>query len=183
MARSYLQQELKADAPEQLTWLARFDEGPLEGEGPVSVFTFIASIGGSAAESYFVVAGETHPNYYPAWDLAPDEVYNVHIGTRFMLVLEISQLDLKELPPSLENDITVVLQSVAPDQPVEEFHPVAGFILQSRQKHAVCRCHIGDEEVYVLGGDLPVGIYRQVDLPPHVVYRMHLGAIIRREMS
>ncbi len=32
-----------------------------------------------------------------------------------------------------------------------------------------------------MAADLPLGIYRETHLPPHVVYRWHLGSIIRTE--
>jgi hypothetical protein len=47
--------------------------------------------------------------------------------------------------------------------------------------HAVCRVTVADEEVYVVTADAPPGIYRQTHLPPHVVYRLHLGKLIRAE--
>ena len=42
---------------------------------------------------------------------------------------------------------------------------------------------IGPETVYVFGGDLPLGIYRQIHLPPQVVYRVHLGNVLRLEIE
>jgi hypothetical protein len=180
IARAYLSQELGADAPRELTLAGSFDEAPLEEEGRTSIFAFTASRGGNPAESFFVVSGETEPNYYPAWDLDPEEIYSLHIGTRFMLVMEVSQLGLEAVPDTLESDVLAALAEVAPEEPVQDFRPVAVFELEDTV-HVVCRMRIREEEVYLLAGDLPLGVYRRTDLPPHVIYRMHLGNVIRME--
>ncbi|MBI4581184.1 MAG: hypothetical protein HY718_15890 [Planctomycetes bacterium] len=180
MALDFLAGELGRDAPRDLTAAATFDEHPLEKEGCVTVFAFDASIGGNPVEPFYVVAGETSTNYYPQWGLDPEQIYDVHLGTRFMLVVEVQQLPLAELPPTLESDARDRLAGVVPGAPVAEFRPVAAFVAEGH-KHAVCRARIADEEVHVLAGDLPLGIYRLINLPPHVVYRLHLGNIIRME--
>lgn len=181
-AREYLSRELGDAAPDTLVHLARFSEGALEGEDDMSVFSFSASLGGNPPESFHVVAGQTVPNYYPGWNLSPEEIYTLHLGTRFMLVMEIQQAPLERLPASLEADVADQLTRVAPAEPLSAFRPVAAFQLED-QLHAVCRLRIAHEEVYLLAGDLPLGIYRRIDLPPHVVYRLHLGTIIRREAT
>jgi len=180
MAREYLNREFGAETPSTLQAVATFEQHPLEGEGPVTLFSFTASRDGNRPEDFHVIAGETKPNYYTDWGLSPDDLYSVHIGTRFMLVLEVGQLPLEELPSGLEEEIALLLGSVAPDEPIADFRPVAAFDMEG-QRHAVCRLRLADEELYVLGGDLPLGIYRRVDLPPHVIYRLHLGKLIRLE--
>jgi hypothetical protein len=180
LAREYLDRELGADAPTQLTPLGPFDESPLEGEGAVTLFSFEASIGGAETKTYNVVAGRTVANYYPSYNLAHEDIYSLHVGTRFMLVLEVGLLPVEQLPPSVEADISRAIAGVAPGEPVTDFELVAAFAVED-QKHAVGRCRIGREAVYVLGGDLPLGIYRQIHLPPQVVYRLHLGNVIRME--
>jgi hypothetical protein len=180
LAREYLNREFGTDAPDQLRPIATYNQRPLEGEGAVSVFSFTAARGGNSPESFYVIAGETEPNYYPDWGLSPEDLYNVHLGTRFMLVLDVTQLPLEELAPSLESEIALLLAGVAPGEPIAEFRPVAAFCMEG-QRHAVCRLRLADEELYVLGGDLPLGIYRRIDLPPRVVYRLHLGKVIRME--
>ncbi len=182
MAREFLRKQLGPAAPAELTLLGRFNERVLEGEGPVSIFSFQAAIGGTAPETYHVVAGQTEPNYYPAWSLSPDELYSLHLGTRFMLVMSIARVPLEELPPDVEQRTREMLAKVAPGEAVTDFKLAAAFSMEG-QKHAVARCRIADEDVYVLCADLPPGIYRYPYLPPNVVYRLHLGNVIRREES
>lgn len=180
IARDYLAVELREEAPRQITAVGSFDEQPLEHEGAVTVFAFQASIGGSSPEAYYVVAGRTITNYYPEWGLDAEQIYEVHLGTRFMLVVEVQQIATGELPADLERQVCDQLAALAPDEPVTNFQPVAAFAADT-QKHAVYRATIAGEDVYVLAGDLPLGIYRDTHLPPHVVYRRHLGTLIRLE--
>jgi hypothetical protein len=179
MAREYVARNFGQDGPGRLSPLASFDERPLEGEGRVTVFSFTGSRDGRP-EEYRVVAGETEPNYYPAWDLSPEDTYNLHLGTRFMLVLQVSQVPLDELPATVEADITGPLARIAPGEEISSFRPVAAFNMEG-QLHVVSRLRLAEEELYVIGGDLPLGIYRRIDLRPHVVYRLHLGKVIRME--
>jgi len=180
LARDYLIRELGPSAPMQFLPLGHFAESPLEGEGSVTIFSFEASIGGGETQTYHVVAGQTAPNYYPTYGLSIEDIYSLHVGTRFMLVLEVGMLPLEQLPSSIEADMREDLARVAPGEPVSDFELIAGFAVED-QKHAVARCRIGPETVYVFGGDLPLGIYRQIHLPPQVVYRVHLGNVLRLE--
>lgn len=179
-AREYLTREWGPDAPTVLTPVATYNEKALESEGEVTIFSFTASRGDNTPEPFHVVAGETEPNYYPDWGLVPDDIYSLHLGTRFMVVLQIAQLPLRDLPESLEADVEAGLARVAPGEPISGFRPVAAFTMEG-QPHAVCRLRIAEEEVYVVAGELPLGICRRIDLPPHVVYRLHLGKVIRLE--
>jgi hypothetical protein len=180
LAREYLQRELPDLGSVELQEAAHFEGQPLEGEGPMTVFTFRAALGGNSPADYCVVAGHTQPNYYPAWGLSPDEIYSLHLGTRFMLVLQPVPIPLDRLPASLEADFTRELARIVLGQLVSEFKPVAAFQVEA-ETHVIARCRIATEQVYVLGLDLPLGIYRRVDLPPNAVYRTHLGNVIRME--
>lgn len=180
MALDYLKAVLYEDAPHTITPVAVFDEKPLQDEGKVTVFAFNATLGGNPDEPFYVVAGQTVPNYYPQWGLDADQAYSLHLGTRFMLVVQVQHLALSELPPTLEEDLREELAGMFPGEVIGEIKPVAAF-RADEHKHAICRARIGNEDLYVMGADLPVGVYREVQLPPHVVYRWHLGNIIRME--
>lgn len=181
-AIEYLREALRADAPTLVQFEASFAGTPLEGEGDMSVFTFAASIGGQPEARYWVVAGRTQPNHYPDWGLTPDQVYELHLGTRFMLVMEVSSLPEEKLPDELADRITAFIATVAPAEAVSDIRAAAAFRVEDAT-YAVCRARIADEEVYVLGLDCPPGIYREAHLPPHVVFRRHLGYLIRREAA
>ena len=180
MALDYLRVELQHEAPTRIERVARFDEVPLQDEGRVTLFRFTARLAGPEEQPYYVVAGQTVANYYPDWGLTPDQLYSVHVGTRFMLVVEVRQLAIEDLPTGIEAALGEELAGVLPGEPISSIVPVAAFRAED-QTHVVCTARIADEDVYVMGGDLPMGIYRQVHLPPHVIYRWHLGEIIRME--
>lgn len=180
MALDYLRAVLRDDAPQRVVPVATFDEAPLEGEGKATVFAFNASLGGNPEEPFYVVAGQTVANYYPQWGLDADQIYSVHLGTRFMLVVEVRQLDLEQVPPTLERDVLEALAGVLPGETVSDVKPVMAFTAED-QTHVVCRAHVAGEDVYVMAADLPPGIYREIHLPPHVVYRWHLGSVVRME--
>lgn len=178
-ALDYLRQVLGDATPSSLVEIGRLKQSPLEGEGALTAFAFSAAVGGDETRQYVVVAGETEPNYYPAWNLSPDEYLRLHLGTRFMLVMQIAQVPHEDTFAALQ-DMRGQLGGAVPGQPIEPLSAAAAFALDD-QRHLVARCRIGAEPVYLLGGDLPLGIYRQVDLPPHVIYRLHLGTILCME--
>lgn len=179
-ASAYLKTQLGDAAPSDLILEGEFNEQPLEREGAVAVFSFTAAIGGQGVERYWVVGGKTEPNYYPHWGLTPDDAYNLHVGTRFMLVIGVATVPLEKLPPDAIDGVTRFIRSAVPGAAVSGLAPAAAFQVEE-QLHTVYRARIGDEQAYVLGYDCPPGIYRDVDLPPHVVYRRHLGMLIRYE--
>lgn len=178
-AEAFLAAQLGADAPRELRLLARFDGGELEGEGAVSIYGFTLARGGQIEEC-FAVAGETESGYYPAWGLSPEQMYSVHLGTRFMLVMEVAQVPPGNLPADAERQILDTVASAAPGETLSEFSPAAAFTVDGRT-HAVCRLRVAGEAVYAIGLDAPPGIYRLAHLPPHAVYRLHLGNLIRAE--
>lgn len=179
-ARAYLDAQFPGGAYEHLTPVASFDESPLEGEGPATLFAFTARPAGEP-EPFVVIAGGTQPNYYPSWNLSSDEVYDLHIGTRFMLVMEIAQSPLEELPPNFTEWATTVIGGALPGHAIEDVSPTAAFRLEA-QTHVVVGARVSGQPIRaVLGGELPLGLSDRADLPPHVLYRMHLGRVIRAE--
>lgn len=181
LALSYLSAQLGAHAPAELGAARLFDASVLEGEGRVAVFEFDASPGGGERGAYFVVVGETEPNYFPRWTLTAEEQFRVHLGTRFMLVVGIGQARDEEWAGYEPlGDVERMAGQVAPGARVTEARAAAMF-RAGEELHAVCRCRIGGEEVYALTRDAPPGFYRRCELPPHVVYRLHLGTLLERE--
>jgi len=179
-ALEFLRRELGAAAPDVLAHEATFDEDPLEGEGTTSIFGFEAEVGGGERQKYWVVAGRTEPNYYPHWNLNVQEVYDLHIGTRFMLVMEVGAVPVAELPAGWSDAVRAFIRSAAPGESIDALEPAAAFRVGD-EVFLICRARIANEETYVLGLDCPPAIYRDTALPPHVVFRRHLGALIRYE--
>lgn len=179
-ALAYLRTQWGDRAPADLEWVANFQETPLEGEGPVSLFRFAMAMTGKEPDIFFVVAGRTQPNYYPDWGLTADDLYALHIGTRFMLVMEVSQIPDDRLPADAASWFQSFMAQVAPHTSVDRVRVAAGFLVD-QARYLVAHLMVADEPILCVGYEAPPGIYRDVHLPPHVVLRRHLGQVIRHE--
>lgn len=180
-ALAYLTGELREAAPKALSEATLFSGSPLEGEGAAVVFGFTADRGGRGAEAHYVVVGKTDPNYYPAYGLDADEAYSLHLGTRFMLVMGVAQAaEGAGGAYDARGDVRAIADRVAPDKSLDDVRVAATFDVDGTF-HAVLRCRLGGEELYVMGRDAPPGFSRRVDLSPQVVYRLHIGHILRNE--
>jgi hypothetical protein len=187
-ALAYLRDQLDDRAPRSLTPEASFAEAPLEDEGPATVFSFdlpaadAACVTAGASPRHYVVSGSTRPNYFPAYGLDPDDAYSLHIGTRFMLDMQIGLADPADEPSAARDAMCSTVRQVAPDIAIQD-ESLAALFRASDALYAVYRLRVGGEPVYFLGADCPPGFYRMADLPPQVVLRLHLGKLIRAERS
>lgn len=182
-ALAYLAEEFKEAAPTTLTKPVVFPLSPLESEGATVLFEFEANRTGAGMERYFVVVGETEPNYYAAYDLNAEDAFALHLGTRFMLVMGVAQVDNEKSDAATYDpirDAREIVDRVAPDKTVTDVEIAATFDVEGTF-HAVLRCKIAGEPVYVMGRDAPQGFSRRTDLLPHVVYRIHLGNVLLQE--
>ncbi|MFQ5410729.1 MAG: hypothetical protein ACE5EC_00465 [Phycisphaerae bacterium] len=185
-ALAYLQPHFRTAAPSTLSHATVFPNSPLEGEGATIVFEFFADRTGQGRERYFVVVGETEANYYPAYDLDRSEGLDLHLGTRFMLVMGVAQISQEQddlVSPNAYHameDARRIVDRIAPNAKIEDLLIAAMFDVAGA-RHAVLRCRIDGEPVYVMGCDAPPGFSRRVDLPPQVAYRLHLGRVLRSE--
>jgi hypothetical protein len=186
-ARAYLSEQLGPRAPSDVHLLARFDEKPLESEGVVAVFAFEPRRDATARratatgeDQHYVVVGETEPNYFPGYGLDPDDAYSLHVGTRFMLELEVHRLDPGMEPPGARERLrTFVVHHLRTAVVTDE--ELAGLFRCQDDFYAVYRLVIDDKPVYFIGADCPPGCYELSHLPPQAVLRLHLGKLIRRE--
>lgn len=177
----YLAEAMRESAPNTLGNATIFPSSPLDGEGAVAVFEFGAQRSSLDAKRFFVAVGQTEANYYPAYDLTSDEAFSLHLGTRFMLVMGIGQASSAQLA-NVDAALAAkaVVDRVSPDLPVDDARVAAAFDVDG-ELHVIVSCRIGGRETYVMSGDAPPGIYERPSLPPQVVYRMHLGQVLRNE--
>lgn len=185
-AREYLSRELRERAPTELAHVDTFDEPTLDGEGATTLFRFrLAPANATAAcaagnDEHYVVVGRTEPNYFPAYGLSPDEAYSLHVGTRFMLGMRVSRVDPQEEPAPARGALRAIAQNFNPRARVGEPRLLALFRCEE-QRFGVYELEVDGEPVLCVGADCPVGFYTGRRLPPQVVLRLHLGALIRRE--
>lgn len=191
-AREYLRTQLRDRAPNDLVFEARFEEKPLDGEGPAVVFSFDIQFAGcntagggpvstpTRSERHYVVVGETEPNYFPGYGLDADDAYSIHVGTRFMLVMELGLADPNDEPTAAREALRQALSTFAANAADAE-EQLAGLFRSGGRFVAVYRLRLNGEQVYCLTGDFPTGFYRLTQFPPQVVLRLHLGKLIRAE--
>lgn len=206
-ALAFLGTHLGERAPQTLTPVGEFDEAPLEGEGRTTLFSFdlpgSSPVGGGSADGerraqpaaaapvagsqacaaqaarHYVAVGCTAPNYFPAYDLTPDQAYSLHVGTRFMLEMELQRVDASLEPPSARETLQRLLadRQAVLDGPVE----LAALFRCEDEFYAVYRVSVDGAALYYLGADCPPGFYAMTQFPPQAALRLHLGQLIRRE--
>lgn len=187
IALDYLRAELGPRAPSRLVFEGRFNESPLEGEGPATLFSFtLHDVQSGCPHSHtppvphYVCVGNTRPNYFPSYGLNADDAYSFHIGTRFMLELGVSRADNRDEPPDSLDRLRSVVARLVHGCDIRDARLAALFRVEG-ELHAVYRLRLGAEDVYFMGADCPPGFYRMTDSPPQAAYRLHLGKLIRAE--
>lgn len=184
-AKEYLGAQLRDRAPSALRFVRLFDERPLEGEGAVALFAFELAPGatgpcGAADTQHYVFAGQTEPNFYPSFGLPPEDVYSLHVGTRFMLTVGVEKLNCAAEPAHFREHMQQFVRGCNPGAAVANEECVLLFRCDDQQ-HAVYQMDINNLPVYYVGGDLPPGFYQMTEHPPQVALRLHLGNLIRAE--
>lgn len=191
-ARDYVAAQLGPRAPAELRFEALFNEAPLETEGPTALYSFALPPANPQCHDHdprhYVLSGATSPNYFPAYGLGPDEAYSLHIGTIFMLELEIARVELDLAPPNTLDSLSFFLEQLNPGTRIAEPRLV-GLFRSSDTYFGVFSARI-DERLLACVGALPLdrgnqsatpGFYERADLPPQVLLRWHLGNLIRHE--
>lgn len=187
-ALEYLSQQLGERAPRAVRFEAAFDEGPLEGEGRTELFSF--DLPGSARPAgagcppedprHYVAVGQTVPNYFPGYGLDAEDAYSFHLGTRFLLTMEVRRVDPGLEPPGARNAARTFVQAHARHSAVGDPQLAALFRCED-EYFAVYRVEIDGEPIYFMGADCPPGFYRMAQHPPQTALRLHLGKLIRAE--
>lgn len=190
LALAYLARQLGPRAPASLTPLGEFDEAPLEGEGRTWLFAFDLETGGASENSacartsraHIVAVGQTEPNYFPAFGLSSDDAYSFHIGTRFMLEMQVQKVADEFEPPHGRALLQKVLATAAPQARCTEL-TLAGLFRCLDEYYAVYRLLIDGVPHFAMGCDCPPGFYQFADFPPQTALRLHLGKLIRAEVK
>ena len=197
-AAKYLLDVLAERAPAAITFEAEFSEAPLEGEGRTALFAFELEVAttppgatavtvagqptcpGRQQMKHYVAVGETMPNYFPAYDFAPDDAYSLHVGTRFMLEMGLQKLANDMAPPDAESRLQLVINNFLANAQFTPPELVAVFGCDDAT-YSVYRLTVNAEPYYLMGGDCPPGFYALTHFPPQIALRLHLGKLIRNE--
>jgi hypothetical protein len=187
LARDYLTQHLGHAVPGELRRERMFDEQPLEGEGRTALFSCILSLpsailarGVQPRPDFYVAVGATEPGLFPTYDLGVDDAYSLHVGTRFMVVMQAARLEPSDEPPDARARLHSFVRECAPEGRIgaEELAVLFGV---DERLFAVYRLTINGDPVYCMGADCPPGFYRMTQHPPQIALHLHLGKLIRNE--
>ena len=189
-ALAYLRAQLGHRAPPELCFAGEFSVGGLEGEGVVTLFSLelpetgldLAAGSQSADRRHYVAVGETQPNFFPAYGMDADGAFSFHLGTRFMLELELQLVGPELEPPGARDLMRAVVAEYGGGQAIER-EELAALFRCEEGLFAVYRLTIGGQDVYCMGADCPPGFYAMTEYPPQVALRLHLGGLIRAEAS
>src|SRR5262249_47431415 len=129
---------------------------------------------------HFVAVGETTPNYFPSYGFTADDAYSFHVGTRFMLEMEMQRVDESFEPPGARSATTRVIHQLAPSATIERLELAALFKCDADYQ-AFNRRALDGRALYVAGAVCPQGFYPMTDYPPQTMLRLHLGKLIRTE--
>ena len=182
-ARQYLTAQLGPRAPKHLRLELELAESPLETEGPALIFSFELGEPGECAPAsrrHYVCAGQTEPNYFPAYGLEPDDAYSVHVGTRFLLEMEVQKVEEGLEPPGARQRLDEFVANYARGA-ARTATSLAGLFRCGDEYFAVYRVGLNGADYYCMGADCPPGFYALVDHPPQAALRLHLGKLIRAE--
>lgn len=202
-ALDYLAGQLGPRAPRRIMFEGAFDERPVDDEGRVGLFSFELpddvpcppapsrdpgpriSVGFKEPEAprggqrHYVAVGETEPNYFPAYGLRADDAYSFHLGTRYMLRMEVRRVEEFVEPRDARERLIELLRQHARGAPVT-LEPAAFFDCD-QQCYGVYRARVGTDDYYAIGADCPPGFYRLTQYPPQTALRLHLGKLLRAE--
>lgn len=182
-ALKYLAQELGVRAPQALAYEGTYDEQPLHGEGRTALFSFELPREGAkppVTDRHYVAVGETEPNFFPAFGLGLDDAYSYHIGSHFLLAMEVGVVAADAEPAGAREAIRDFVGQSLPDMTIGDERLTAVFRCDD-QHFVVYLLTLGGEAVYCLGGDCPHGLYPLTQHPPQVALTLHLGKVIRQE--
>lgn len=189
-ARKYLSEQLGERAPQSLALARVFEEQPLEGEGETALFSFelapgpgvmaTAETAAAYEPEHYVAAGQTEPNFFPAYGFDAEQAYSFHVGTRFMLGMNLQLADAELEPPGAREQMRKFVAAYAKDQSIEQ-EELAVLFRSDDASIGVYKLRLSGESYYCMGIDCPPGFYPVGTHPPQVPLRLHLGRLIRNE--
>lgn len=186
-ALDFLRDHFREATPTTLGEHQLFPTSPLDGDGATFIFRFSADRSGKGLENYIVAVGQTEPNYYADEGYEFEDAFDLHLGTRFMLVLGVAQVHEPDIitgpddkPYDVEKDARHIVNRVSPDARLDKIELAALFDVAG-QYFAVIRLLLDGQPVYVMGRDAPFGFSNRADLAPQVVLRLHLGRALQLE--
>jgi hypothetical protein len=170
-----LKEEFDPDLDYDLKLVQTFENHPLKDPGVAVLFSFHPHPGQN--DQFFIFQGNALPMIYPDWNLTPEELWALDIGTEYFLNMGVTEEkpELSKLLAYVKMVATVFQEQLyitlnGPPK-IEKVYSLAD------QRHVVGRTTF-DEKVYSwIVGDIPHFVYKK-DLPPQAIWSLHMGRIL-----
>lgn len=175
-ALQVLREDFRPEIECELKLEQEFHTHPMMEQSEAVIFSFQPEPDNDSR--YFVVVGDVLPMIYPDWDLSLEDLWAVHIGMEYFI-----KMGVAEDPEKQMNKFLAYLKMVATVFQEQLYITLTGppkiekvYILED-QRHVVGKA-IYDGKVYSwIVGDLPHFVYKK-DLPPQVIWSLHMGRIL-----
>ncbi len=179
-AISYLKRELGDRETFDLQLMQSFSTHPLMGSGEYAIFQFNRST--EPSKRYHVVVGtEGGTNYYPDLGLSLDELWKVHIGTDFYLVMQVKTLDTIDNADRYVNEAKGIIEKTFGGS-LQSSPTVVTCFKYKDEVHAAGKCTSGSTVYSFVVGDVPHFAINK-DLAADVVWRLNMGRIVCEEAA
>ena len=172
-ALAFLQEEFNPGLHYDLKLESEFTSHPIRGIIHAALYSFTVE-----GERYYVFAGDTIPMIYPQMDLTTEELWAVQLGTEYFLEQHVTEDTDRKSPVFLTylKMVSTVFQEQLyiskPDaikiQKVYQLH---------EQKHVVGQAQFNGKVYSWIVGDITHFVYKK-DLPPQVIWALHMGRIL-----
>ena len=175
-AIAVLKEDFDPDLEYHLQLEKTFDTHPFHEGALTGLFSFVPDP--AQGEKFFVFAGGAVPMIYPDYGLTADELWAVHIGMEYFIKMEITEDTERNFPRLLAyvKMVSTVFQeqlyiTLTSTPKVEKI-----YVLKD-QKHVVGKATFNEKVYSWIVGDIPHFVYKK-DLPPQVIWALHVGRIL-----
>ena len=152
-----------------------FQNHPLKEEpGNSALFSFSPN----DQDRLFVIVGNVMPMIYPDYDLSADEMWAVHMGMEYFIKMGVAEDTNRKSPIFLAylKMVSTVFQTqlyiFKPDTvKIEKVYQL------NEQRHVVGSATFEGKNYSWIVGDIPHFVYKK-ELPPHIVWALHMGRIL-----
>jgi hypothetical protein len=175
-ALDFLKKEFHPDLDYNLKLESTFNRHPLKGDLNTSLFSF--DVHAENLEHFYIFAGDTACMIYPEWNLTPDELWAVHLGLEYFIeqgVTEDTERKPHLLLTYLKMVATVFQEQLYILKP--ESIKVDKVYKFNEQRHVVGHAEFNGKIYSWIVGDITHFVYKK-DLPPHVIWALHMGRIL-----
>jgi len=167
-----LKEEFNPDLNYELTLVQTFDNHPLKDAGLAALFSFAPE-----SDQFFIFQGNALPMIYPDWNLTPEELWAVNIGSEYFIKMGVAEdkPELSKLLAYVKMVATVFQEQLyitlnGPPK-VEKVYTL------DNQRHVVGRTTFDGKVYSWIVGDIPHFVYKK-DLPPQVTWSLHMGRLL-----